>query len=84
MAHIAGLINTAAENFSRLEPKVTEIIRLEIRERKHITPIEVTASFSEVADEWQFFFTHADSEKESEEQFYQRKKNNLGKMQKIG
>ena len=34
----------------------------------------VTASFSEVADEWQFLFTHADSEKESEEQFYQWKK----------
>ena len=72
-AHIAGSINTAADFFSRLELKVTENMRLKIREDIHTTPIEVTTSSSEVADEKQFFFTHADDGKKSEQQTLQRK-----------
>ena len=73
IAHIAGSVNTAADFLSRLELKVTEKIRLKIREDIHTTPIEVTTSSSDVADEEQIFFTHADDGKESEEQTLERK-----------
>ena len=73
IAHIAGSVNTAADFLSRLELKVTEKIHLKIREDIHTTPIEVTTSSSDVADEEQFFFTHADDGKESEEQTLERK-----------
>ena len=73
IAHTAGSVNTAADFLSRLELKVTEKIRLKIREDIHTTPIEVTTSSSDVADEKQFFFTHADDGKESEEQTLERK-----------
>ena len=66
IAHIAGSVNTAADFLSRLELKITEKIRLKIREDIHTTPIEVTTSSSDVADEEQFFFTHADGIIESE------------------
>ena len=73
IAHLAGSVNTTAEFFSRLELKVTEKIRLKIREDIHTTPIEVTTSSSDVADEEQIFFTHADDGKESEERTLERK-----------
>ena len=73
IAHFAGSVNTAADFLSRLELKVTEKIRLKIREDIHTTPIEVTTSSSDVADEEQFFFTHADDSNESEEQTLERK-----------
>ena len=73
IAHIAGSVNTAADFLSRLELKGTEKIRLKIREDIHTTPIEVTISSSDVADEEQIFFTHADDGKESEEQTHERK-----------
>ena len=73
IAHIAGSVNTAADFLSRLEIKVTEKIRLKIREDIHTTPIEVTNSSSDVADEEQVFFTHADDTNESEEQTLERK-----------
>ena len=73
IAHIAGSVNTATELLSRLEFKVTEKIRLKIREDIHTTPIEVTTSSSVVADEEKFFFTHADDSNESEEQILERK-----------
>ena len=73
IAHIAGSVNTAADFLSRLELKVTEKIRLKIREDIHTTPIEVTTSFSDVADEEKIFFTHADDGKVSEEQTLERK-----------
>ena len=38
-----------------------------------MTSLEVTTSSSDVADEENFFFTHADNEIESKEQTYQRK-----------
>ena len=66
IAHIAGSVNTAADFLSRLELKVTEKIRLKIREDIQTTPIEVTTSSSDVADEEQFFFTHADDKNELE------------------
>ena len=72
IAHIAGSANTAADFLSRLELKVTEKIRLKIREDIHTTPIEVTTSSSDVADEEQIFFTQADDGKESEEQTLER------------
>ena len=71
--HIAGSINTAADFLSRLELKVTEKIRLRIREDIQTTPIEVTTSSLDVADEEQFFFTQADNNDESEEQTLERK-----------
>ena len=73
IAHNAGSVNTAAEFLSRLEPKVTEKIRLKIREDIHTTPIEVTTSSSDVADEEQVFFTHADDTNESQEKTLERK-----------
>ena len=73
IAHIAGLVNTAADFLSRLQLKVTEKIHLKIREDVQTTPIEVSTSFSDVADEKQFFFTQPDSQDETEEQILQRK-----------
>ena len=73
IAHIAGSVNTAADFLSRLELKVTEKIRLKIREDIHTTPIEVTTSSSDVADDEQIFFTYADDVKESEKQTLERK-----------
>ena len=51
IAHIAGSVKTAADFLSRLELKVTEKIRLKIREDVQTTPIEVSTSSSDVADE---------------------------------
>ena len=79
IAHIAGSVNTAADFLSRLELKVTEKIRLKIREDIQTTPTEVTTSSSDVADEEQFFFTHADDSNESEDQ-PSNEKNNRSKM----
>ena len=73
IAHIVGSVNTAADFLSRLELKVTEKICLKIREDIQTTPIEVTTSSSDVADEEHIFFTHADDAKESEEQTLERK-----------
>ena len=73
IAHIAGSVNTAADFLSRLELKLTEKIRLKIREDIRTTPIEVTTSSSDVADEEHFFFTYADDSNESEEQTLERK-----------
>ena len=73
IAHIAGSVNTAADFLSRLELKVTEKICLKIREDIQTTPIEVTTSSSDVADEEQEFFTQIDNDIESEEQALERK-----------
>ena len=56
-----------------MELKVTEKIHLKIREDVQTTPIEVSTSSSDVADDEQFFFTQTDSQKETEEQILQRK-----------
>ena len=73
IAHIAGSVNTAADFLSRLELRVTEKIHLEIREDVQTTPIEVSTSSSDVADEEQFFFTQPDSQDETEKQILQKK-----------
>ena len=73
IAHIAGSVNTAADFLSRLELKVTEKIHLKIREDVQTTPIEVSTSSSDVADEEQFFFTQPDSQDETEQEILQRK-----------
>ena len=73
LAHIAGSVNTAADFLSRFELKVTEKLRLKIREDIQTTPIEVTTSSSDVADEEQFFVTQADNNDESEQHTLQRK-----------
>ena len=73
IAHIDVSVNDAANFLSRLELKVTERIRVKIREDFQTTPIEVTTSSSDVADEDQFFFTQADNNDESEEQTFERK-----------
>ena len=83
IAHNASSVNTAADFLSRLELKVTERIRLKIREDVQTTPIEVTTSSSDVADEEQFFFTQTDDQDETEEQILQKKKN-LVKKHKNG
>ena len=70
IAPITGSVNTAADLLSRLELKVTERIRLKIREDVQTTPIEVTTSSSDVAHEEQFFFTHTDDQNETEEQIF--------------
>ena len=79
IAHIAGSVNTAADFLSRLELKVTKRIRLKIREDVQTTPIEVTISSSDVADEEQFFFTRTDDQDETEEQILQRKEQSCEK-----
>ena len=73
IAHIAGSVNTAADLLSRLELTVTERIRHKIREDVQTTPIEVTTSSSDVADEEQFFSTQTDGEDETEDQTLERK-----------
>ena len=70
IAQIAGSVITAADFLSRLELKVTENILLKNREDIQTTPIEVTTSYSDVADQEQFFFTHANDSTESEEQTF--------------
>ena len=72
-AHIAGSVNTAADFLSRLDLKVTEEIRLKIREDIQTTSIEVTTYSSDVADEEKIFFKQADNNDESEEQTRERK-----------
>ena len=73
IAHIAGSVNTAADFLSRLELKVTEKIRLKTREDVQTTPIKVTTSSSDVADEEQVFLIQTDNDNESEEQTRERK-----------
>ena len=73
ITHIAGPVSTAADFLSRLELKVKKEIRLKTREDIPTTPIEVTTSSSDVADEEQFFFTQADNNDESHEQTLERK-----------
>ena len=73
IAQITGSVNTAAHFLSRLELKVTEKIHLKIREDVKTTPIEVSTSSSDVADEKQFFFIQTDGQSETEEQSLQRK-----------
>ena len=72
-AHIAGSVKQAADFLSRLEPKVTQKIRLKIGADLQTTPIEVTTYSSDVAKEEQFFFTQADKNDKSEEQTIERK-----------
>ena len=72
-AHIAGSVNTAADFLSRLELKVTEKIHLKTREDVQTTPVEVSTSTSDVADEEQVVFTETDGQDETEEQILQRK-----------
>ena len=55
-AHTAGSVNTAVDFLSRLEPKVTEKLRLKFREDFQTTPIEVTTSSSDISDGEDFFF----------------------------
>ena len=73
VAHTAGSVNTAADFLSRHELKVTEKIRLKIREDIQTTPIEVATVSLDVADEEHFFFTQADNNDESGEQTLARK-----------
>ena len=79
IAHIAGSVNTAADFLSRLELKVTEKTHLKIREDVQTTPIEVSTSSSDVADEEQFFFTQPENQDETEEQIFQRKEQSKSK-----
>ena len=79
-AHITGSANTAADFLSRLELKVTEKIRLEIREDAQTEPIEMTTTSSEVAVKEQSFFTQADSEDETGEQILQSKEDSWKKV----
>ena len=71
--HLADSVNTAADFLLRLELKVTEKMHLKIREDVQTTPIEVSTSSPDVADEEQFFFMQADGQDETEEHIQQRK-----------
>ena len=73
IAHIAGSVNTGATFPSRLEPNVTEKMRLKIREDFQTTAIDVTIFSSDTADEEQFFFTQANNNDESQEQTFEGK-----------
>ena len=73
IAQTAGSVNTAADFLSSSELKVTEKIHLKIREVVQTTPIEVSTSSSDVADEEEFFFTQSDGQDETEEQILQQK-----------
>ena len=67
-AHIAGSVNTAADSALSLKFKVTEKIRLKIREDLKTLPFEVTTSSSDVRDEEQFFFfTQTDGKDETKQ-----------------
>ena len=66
IAHIAGSVNPATDFLCRLELKLTEEIRLKIREDVQTTPIEVTTSSSDFAAEEQFFFAQRAGEDETE------------------
>ena len=72
-AHIAVSVNTLADFFPKLQLKVTEKIGLKIREGIQTTPIEVTTSSWDVADEEQFFFTQAGTNDELDKQTFERK-----------
>ena len=52
--HLAGPVNSAVDFLSRLEVKVTEKRSLKWREDIQTTPIDVTTTSSDVADEEQF------------------------------
>ena len=82
IAHIAGSVNTAADFFSRLNLKVTERIRLKIREAVQTTPIEVTTSSSDVADEEQFFSHNQMIRMKPKTRSYKEKINLVEKQQK--
>ena len=67
IAH-SGSVNTVIGFLSRLELKANQKIHLKIREDVPTTPIEITTSFSDIADEEQVFFTRTDDQDETEEQ----------------
>ena len=73
IVHITGTVNTTVGFLSKFERKVTEKVRLKIREEIQTTPIEETTSSSVVNEEEQFLFTQSDNENESDEQISQRK-----------
>ena len=83
IAHIAGSVNTAADTLCRFELKVTEKIRLKIREDIHTTPIEVTTSSSDVADEGQFF-SHSQTTEKSQKNKPVNGKSNRDKTRSNG
>ena len=84
IAHSAGSVNTVVDFLSRLEFKITEKIRLKIREDIQTMSIEVTTSSSEVTDEEKFFFTQADKNDESEEQTLEQKRTVQTKCEALG
>ena len=83
IAHITGSVNTAADFLSRLELKVTEKIRLKIREDVQTTPIEVTTSSSDIADEEQIS-SHKQMIKMKLKNRSYNEKSNLNKRQQNG
>ena len=83
IAHIARSVNTAADFFSRYQPKVMEKVRLKIREDIQTTPIEVTISSSDVTDE-EHSSSHKQKTTESQKRKPLDKKNNPDKMRSKG
>ena len=83
IAHIAVSVNTAAEFLSRLELKVTEKIRLKIREDIQTTLIELTTSSFDVADE-EHFFSHTQKTVTSQKKRPLNEKNDRDKMRSNG
>ena len=82
--HITGSVNRVADFLSRLELKVTEKIRLKIREDIRTTAIEVTTSFFDVADEEQLYLFRADIENDTDEHTLESKNLNLDNRKRMG
>ena len=81
-AHVARLVNSAADFLSRLELKVTEKVRLKMWEDIQTTPIEVTTSSSDVAGT--IFLHTSRSKHESEEKTLEPKKTIKTKCEATG
>ena len=82
-AHIAGSVNTVADFLSRLDLKVTVKIRLNIREDIQTTPVELTTSSSDVADN-NNFSSHKQTTRMSQKNKPMNGQNNLNKMRSNG
>ena len=83
IAHIAGSVNTAVDFLSSLELKVTENIRLKIREDIQTTPIQVTTSSSDVTEK-NIFASHKQTKTTNQNYKHLNGKNNPDKLRSNG
>ena len=74
IAQDAGSTNTAVDDLSKPQHKVSEKIRLKSRQDQQTTLIEVANSSSDVNNEEQVSFTQRNPDIETESQTFERKK----------